>query len=202
MGRPVRLRARLAGLVPLLAGCLWGVGAGPAGHAQVVDAAFPKVTLRTQDNKEVRFYEDVVKGKVVVVNFMYTKCEGKLCGEGMENLVQVQKALGDRLGRDVFMVSLTLDPEHDTPAVLKEYADRHGVKPGWTFLTGKEGDITLLRRKLGLYNSDPKIDADRKQHTGMIKIGNEALDKWTSTSILTRPQRILQLIERVQPTDK
>src|SRR5260370_35912991 len=85
-------------------------------------AYFPKVTLQTQDGKEVDFYEDLIKGKIVLINFMYTRCDGKLCGEGMKNLVKVQKALGDRLGREVFMYSITLDPEHDTPAVLKDYA--------------------------------------------------------------------------------
>ena len=117
----------------------------------------------------------------------------------MKNLVQVQKALGDRLGREVFMYSITLDPEHDTPAVLKEYAKKYGVKPGWTFLTGKAEDINNLRRKLGLFNSDPKVDADRKKHTGIIKIGNEVIDKWTSISVLSKPERILQMLERVKP---
>src|SRR5262245_33954832 len=117
----------------------------------------------------------------------------------MKNLVQVQQALGDCLGREVFMYSITLDPEHDTPAVLKKYAETYGVKPGWTFLTGKTEDIEMLRRKLGLFNWDPKKDADRKQHTGMIVIGNEALNKWSMTSVLASPDRILEMIERMKP---
>ena len=117
----------------------------------------------------------------------------------MKNLVQVQKALGDRLGRKVFMYSITLDPEHDTPAVLKDYAKSYGVKPGWTFLTGKAKDIENLRRKLGLFNSDPKVDADRTQHTGMIRIGNEAFNKWSMTSVLCKPERIMEMIERMKP---
>src|SRR5262245_60388782 len=117
----------------------------------------------------------------------------------MKNLVQVQKALGDRLGREVFMYSITLDPEHDTPAVLRKYAKKYGVKPGWTFLTGKAEDINKLRRKLGLFSSDPKVDADRKQHTGMIRIGNEAFKKWSVTSVLCSPDRIMQMIERMKP---
>jgi protein SCO1/2 len=117
----------------------------------------------------------------------------------MKNLVKVQNALGDRLGREVFMYSITLDPEHDTPAVLKDYAKSYRVKPGWTFLTGKAEDITNLRRKLGLFNSNPKVDADRKTHTGMIRIGNVPLDKWSTTSVLSSPDRILQIIERMKP---
>ena len=75
------------------------------------------------------------------------------------------------------MYSITLDPEHDTPELLKEYAKTYGVKPGWTFLTGKAEDITNLRRRLGLFNSDAKKDADQTQHSGMIVVGNEALNK-------------------------
>jgi len=160
---------------------------------------FPKLTLQTQDGKDVDFYEDLVKGKIVVINFMYTRCTGELCVSGTKNLAKLQDALGDRLGREVFIYSITLDPEHDTPAVLKKYAESYGVRPGWTFLTGKAEEITNLRRKLGLFNSDPKKDAELKEHTGMIRIGNEPLDKWSTTSILSSPDRILQSIERIKP---
>src|SRR5260370_40143581 len=91
---------------------------GGTGHAQsLTDDSradyFPKATLKTQDNKDVNFY-DLIKGKIVVINFMYTRCDGKLCTQGIENLVKLQKALGDRLGKEVFIYSITLDPEHDT----------------------------------------------------------------------------------------
>jgi protein SCO1/2 len=176
-----------------------------AGGARAGD--FGKITLRPHDDKglslldngEVNFYEELIKGKIVVINFMYTRCDGKLCGKGMENLVKVQEALGDHLGKDVFMYSITLDPGHDTPAVLKDYAEGHKVKPGWTFLSGRAEDINHVRRKLGLFASDPKTDEDLKSHTGMIKIGNDAINKWTSTSVLASPERILQMIDRVTP---
>lgn len=157
--------------------------------------------MKTQDDKEVNFY-DLTKGKIVVINFMYTRCDGKLCTQGMENLVKLPKALGDRLGREVFIYSITLDPEHDTPAVLKDYAQMHGAR--WTFLTGKTGEaegikkITNLRKDIGLYNSNPALDEDRKQHSGMIKIYNEALNKSESTSVLSKPDRILEMIQRVK----
>jgi protein SCO1 len=161
---------------------------------------FPDVTLKTQDNKEVRFYDDLIKGKIVLINFFYTRCDGKLCDTGTRNLVQLQNALGDRLGRDVFMYSITFDPEHDTPEVLKKYAKDYGAKPGWLFLTGKSDDIEVLRRKLGMTLPIAKnAVADSKRHTGMIKIGNAATDKWTSTSILAKPDRILELIGRIKP---
>jgi protein SCO1/2 len=117
--------------------------------------------------------------------------------------VQVQRALGDRLGKEVFMYSITLDPKHDTPEVLKAYAKKFGVKPGWTFLTAKDPeDITRVRRKLGLSNKDPKKDAELSQHMGLLVIGNEPFNKWTTTSVLSGPDRILQSIERTKPPSR
>jgi protein SCO1/2 len=178
----------------------WGVvGATAVKAADHGAAYFPNVVLKTQDNRDVRFYDDLIKGKTVVINLMYTRCDGKLCTLGTANLAKLQKELGDRLGRDVFMYSITLDPEHDTPEVLKKYATDHGAKPGWTFLTGKAEDIEKLRRKLGLFSSDPMVDADRTQHSGMIRIGNEPFNKWSSISILAKPERMIQMIERMKP---
>jgi protein SCO1/2 len=160
---------------------------------------FPKVTLINQDNKEVSFYEDLIKGKLVLINVMYTQCDGNLCANGTQNLVKLQKLLGDRLGREVFIYSISLQPEHDTPGVLKQYANEYGVKPGWQLLTGKPEDIQQLLDKLGMSTPDLKVVGDPKRHSGMIKIGNEATDKWSSTSVLADPYRILELIARVKP---
>ena len=171
----------------------------------------PKVTLKTQDNKTVRFYEDLVKGKIVIINFMYTQCK-TTCEAGTMNLLQVQKALGDDLGRNVFIYSISLDPEHDTPAVLKAYAETHGVKSGWTFLTGNAKDITALRDKLGLTGLSPELrqklglpnkvanqDVVRRQHSGMILIANEPFNRRERVKILSRPDSILQVIEGMKP---
>jgi protein SCO1/2 len=164
----------------------------------------PNVTLITQDNKEVRFYDDLIKDKFVLINFFYTRCDGKLCDAGTRNLAELQKKLGDRLGRDVFIYSITFDPDHDTPEVLKKYAEDHGAKPGWLFLTGKSDDIETLRRKLGMTiptvnaNANATAVVNPKRHTGMIKIGNGATGKWTSTSVLAKPESIMGLIGRLK----
>lgn len=113
--------------------------------------------------------------------------------------MKVQSLLGDRVGRDVFFYSITLDPDNDTPAELKKFAQAQGVKPGWLFLTGKAKDIEALRRKLGLYDPDPRVDAVRAQHTGLIRVGNEALNKWAANPILSPPELIVQSIERMKP---
>lgn len=141
---------------------------------------FPNVVLTTHEGKKVRFYDDLIKDKIVMINMMYAECDG-ICTGVTANLARVQKALGKRVGRDIFMYSITLKPEHDSPKALKEYAKMHGVKPGWFFLTGDPKDIELLRRKLGFTNPDPKLDADTSQHVGMVRYGNEPLQQWAAS---------------------
>jgi len=107
----------------------------PSPRERIRRRYFPNVKLQTQDGKTVRFYDDLIKGKIVTINFFYAKCEG-ICPTVTANLARVQKLLGERMGRDIFMISISLKPETDTPAVLKEYAEMFKAKPGWTFLTG------------------------------------------------------------------
>src|SRR5712691_5291934 len=134
--------------------------------------------------------------QVVLINFLYVTC-GDICPLTTANLVQVQNALGERLGREVFMYSITLDPQTDTPEVLKQYAEGYGAKRGWYFLTGQDEDIQMLRRKLGLYDRDPGIDADRTQHVGLVVYGNEATGRWGAVPALLAPERIVRAVLRV-----
>jgi protein SCO1/2 len=94
------------------------------------------------------------------------------------NLKKVQNLLGRRVGRDIFMYSITLKPEEDTPRALKHYVQAHKIKPGWTFLTGKPYEINTLRRSLGFKDAKAKLDKDLTNHTGMVKYGNEARQWW------------------------
>src|SRR5471032_1480381 len=126
---------------------------------------FTNAELQTHEGKTVRFYDDLMKDKIVLINFMYTSC-GEICPGMTQNLADVQKLLGDRVGRDIFMYSFTLRPDEDTPERLKAYAETFAVKPGWLFLTGGAADIELLRRRLGFADSDPLLDADLTQHIG------------------------------------
>ena len=98
------------------------------------------------------------------------------------------------MGRDVFFYSLTLQPDFDRPPDLQAYARRYGVGPGWTFLTGTRGDIEAIRRKLGFFDTDPQVDADLKQHTGMVRIGNQALDRWSMMPSQLQPLRLARSI--------
>lgn len=124
--------------------------------AEGAQAAIPQGFDAAADRNAVDFYNEFIKGKTVIINFFYTKCS-RICNEGTRNLVQVQKALGDRLGREVFIYSITLDPDQDTPEVLKAYAEEHGAKPGWMFLRMNAKDLEALREKLGLSNLSPEL---------------------------------------------
>ena len=154
---------------------------------------FPDVTLITHEGKKVRFYEDLIKDKIVTLNFMYADCEG-ICPIVTSNLVKVQRALKGRVGNDIFMCSFTLKPEQDTPAVLRAYAKMHGVKPGWSLLTGKPDDIELLRRKLGFVDPDPELDRDKSNHIGNVRYGNEPYQWWGACPGQADPDFIVESI--------
>ena len=107
------------------------------------------------------------------------------------------KLLGPRVGREIFMYSITLEPEHDTPAVLKAYARAHGVEAGWTFLTGRPGDIERLRRSLGFTDPDPIVDKDKANHIGNIRYGNEPMMLWAACPGLADARWIVESISWV-----
>jgi protein SCO1/2 len=169
---------------------------GPPNRPSLIrEQHLANIELTTHEGRTVRFYDDLVKGKVVAINFMYTTCVDK-CPVAIDNLLAVEKALGERMGRDVTLLSISLDAERDTPPVLRQYARLHGTGPGWYFLTGRRDEIERLRRKLGAYELDPILDADRSQHAGIIILGNEPQGRWRAISALSKPVRIRQAIER------
>jgi len=168
----------LAGAVALLAtpaaaGNMWGA------------SYFPNVPLVTQDGVTVRLYDDLLAGKAVAVNLVYTSCKDE-CPLETARLVQVQRLLGDRVGREIFFYSITIDPARDTPAALKAYADKFGVGPGWLFLTGREDDIKLVARKLGL--SRRNDSASRDGHQPILMIGHEPTGRWMRNSAVASPK--------------
>lgn len=167
-----------------------------ASREKIRQRYFPNLTLTTHEGKKVRFYDDLIKDKIVIINMMYAKCDG-ICMPVTMNLRKVQKLLGDRVGRDIFFYSITLKPEEDSPTALNRYAQMHGVKPGWLFLTAAPADIELLRRKLGFTNPDPKLDADKSQHIGMVRYGNERLQLWAACPGMANPSWIFESVSFV-----
>jgi protein SCO1 len=152
---------------------------------------FPNVELITQDGKVVHFYDDLIKGKIVVIDLIYTHCVDS-CPLETARLVQVQKLLADAMGKEIFFYSITIDPKRDTPEVLKDYSEKYHVGPGWTFLTGKKADIDMLSKKLGLYQEpDPN---DRDGHSPAVLIGNEPGGQWMRNAATDNPRFLANLI--------
>jgi protein SCO1/2 len=145
---------------------------------------FPNVPLTTQDGKTVHLYDDLLKGKMVVVNLIYTHCLDS-CPLETARLAQVQQMLGDRVGKDIFFYSISIDPKRDTPEAMKAYAEKFHAGPGWLFLTGKKTDIDLIAHKLGLYY-DPGLNRDG--HTVDLMIGNVPTGQWTRSSATDNPR--------------
>lgn len=142
---------------------------------------FPNLPLIDQDGKKIKFFDEI-EGKIVVINFVYTGCPDT-CPLETAQLVRVQELLGDRMGKDIFFYSITLDPENDTPAVLKEYSEKFHAK--WTFLTGKEEDVFAIQKKLGLFLEEIK-DGLENHNVNMI-IGNQATGQWMKRSPFENP---------------
>ena len=152
----------------------------------------PNVELITQDGRKVRFYDDLVKDKRVVIQFMFARCKD-ICPVITHHLVDVRKILKGRVGTDVFFYSITLSPEEDASRDLKAYGKAHHAD--WTFLTGKPDDIFLLRKSLGFFYNDPKEDADRNNHSGMVVVGTEPLMRWTMCQGGAKPEWIATVIQ-------
>jgi protein SCO1/2 len=166
------------------------VGSTAESSSETSPSYFPNITLLTQDGVPVRFYDDLLKGKIVLINFMLTTCNG-VCPPMTANMLKVQKYLGEHVGREVVMISISVDPQTDTPPVLKKYADNFKAQPGWYFLTGKKENIDRVLHKLGGYAED------KMQHSAVLLIGNEATGDWMKLHALTRPAEISGAVMRM-----
>jgi protein SCO1 len=147
-----------------------GQPAAPKSSAPWQGDYFPNVPVVSQDGQTYQFYDDLLKNKKVLIDFIYTRCES-VCPLQTAKLAQVQKLLGPRIGRDIFIYSISLDPEHDTPERLKAYAEKFHAGPGWLFLTGKKWDINAVRYKLGERN-------EKENHGNTVRIGDVARGQW------------------------
>lgn len=144
---------------------------------------FPNHLLLTQDNKPVRFYNDLLRDKVVLINFMFTTCQG-VCSPMTANLIKVQQYLGDRVGREINMITITVDPATDTVRVLKDYTEKFKIKPGWYFLTGKKENVDWVLYKVGGYVKN------KAEHTSMLVMGNDMTGEWVKLPAMASPADI------------
>jgi protein SCO1/2 len=186
------LRELLAAAILLLVlGAICRVGPSRAANSSQTPWGpnyFPNVPLVTQDGRTVRFFDDLIKGKVVAINFVFTGCSAS-CSMETARLREVQELLADRMGKDVFFYSISIDPANDTPEVLKHYAAKFKVGPGWTFLTGRSQDIDLLRSRLGLYM--PPLagrSLANQDHDLSLVVGNQNTGRWMKASPFENPE--------------
>ena len=151
---------------------------------------FSDVELLDQDGRTLHFYSDVLKNKVVIINTFFTTCTS-ICPPMNRNFEKIQEALGDRLGKDAFLISISVDPETDTPTRLKEYGRRFHARPGWLFLTGKKENVDWALYKLGQY-VETKDD-----HTSILIIGNEPKGLWKKAFGLAKADELMRIVEDV-----
>jgi protein SCO1 len=158
-----------------------------ASHAPA-KMTIPDVELLDQDGRKVRFYTDLVKGKTVAINFIFTTCT-TVCPPLGATFARVQRDLGERAGRDVRLISISVDPATDTPERLKAWGAKFHAAEGWTLVTGPKPQVDELLRALGAATASP---AD---HTPTVLIGNEAAGQWTRSYGLARPAVLVGLID-------
>lgn len=182
------MRSTLRVLIVLLfvVSCAYAQEPAPSAAAKY----FSDVELINQDGQKLRFYSDVLKDKVVIINAFFTTCTS-VCPPMNRNLEKIQDALGDRLGKDVFLVSISVDPETDTPARLKDYSRRFHARPGWMFLTGKKDNVDWALYKLGQYVET------KNDHTTILIIGNEPKGLWKKAFGLANSSELLHIVNDV-----
>jgi protein SCO1/2 len=151
---------------------------------------FTDVPLVNQNGEKMRFYSDLLQGKVVVINSFFATCTGS-CLPLNRNLEKLQKALGDHMGKEVYFVSISVDPTVDTPANLKAYAKKLNAGPGWYFLTGDKQDVDFALKKIGQF-----VD-DKNDHLNIFIIGNERTGLWKKAFGLAPDVELMKVVESV-----
>lgn len=151
---------------------------------------FTDVVLVNQNGEKMRFYSDLLQGKVVVINSFFATCPGS-CLPMERNLEKMQQALGDRLGKDVHIISISVDPIVDTPVNLKEYAKKLHARPGWYFLTGEQQNVDLALKKIG------HLVANKQDHLNIFIIGNERTGLWKKAFGLAQSDELVKVVESV-----
>ena len=151
---------------------------------------FTDVLLVNQNGEKMRLYSDLLKGKVVVINSFFATCTGS-CLPLNRNLEKLQKALVDYMGKEVYFISISVDPTVDTPTALKAYAKKLNAGPGWYFLTGDKENVDFALKKIGHF-VDNKTD-----HLNIFIIGNERTGLWKKAFGLAQDVELMKVVESV-----
>jgi protein SCO1/2 len=169
-----------------------GTGAEPVRGEPARKLEIPDEQLVDQDGRPVRLYSDLMKGRVVAVNFVFTTCS-TICSPMTAVFSRLQRELGERLGRDVYLISISLDPATDTPERLARYAGKFDRREGWTFVTGPADRVKRALAALG------GSVATKESHTPVVLLGNEATGEWTRAYGLSAPRQLAEQLEALLP---
>ena len=164
-------------------------------HRAFGRAYFLNAELTTHKGEKVRFFDDLIEGKVVLINFIFTSCKAS-CPLETARIRKVYDLLRDRMGKDVFFYSISVDPKHDTPEVLDSYRERFKLGEGWTFLTADQETVTLVQKKLGLFVDDVSQDS-KDNHSLNLIVGNQATGEWIKRSHLENPQILATILQQL-----
>jgi len=162
----------------------------PSATPKPAQTYFTDVILVDQRGEKLRFYSDLLEDKVVIINSFFGTCQGS-CLPMMRNLQKIQTALGERVGKDVVFISISVDPTVDTPATLNAYGKKLGAGPGWYLLTGEKANVEFTLKKLGQF-----VDT-REDHLNIIIIGNERTGLWKKAFGLASSDEIIKVVESV-----
>lgn len=162
-------------ILALLAGfCMTGFGSDVDNRAGSLDEKnrkyFSDLIVTTHEGKDVRFYTDLLKDRIVVISFFYTNCP--TAQASLTTLSRVQNSLGDQLGREILFLSISVDPEKDTLQAVRDYVGKFNPKKGWLFLTGKQANIEAINMRLGNRNLIPEF------HIQVFLMGNLKTGQW------------------------
>lgn len=163
---------------------------------------FPDVDLMNQHGEAVRFYSDLVQDQCVCIVYFYTRCNGS-CPTTTQVVRRLRKDLSEEFdASELRFISLTLEPEVDTPEELREYMDRYQIEesdsmPEWTYATGNYDEVEALRRSLGIYDLDPVIDADKTEHAAILTFGNDRLDRWAALPVAMDYEQLKKAMVRI-----
>jgi len=164
--------------------------ATPAGIENAAAKYFTDIELVNQNGEKMRFYSDLLQGKTVIIDSFFATCQGS-CLPMTRNLEKVQEALGDRLGKDARIISISVDPAVDTPAALKEFSKKFHARPGWYFLTGSKENVEFVLKKLGQFVED------KNDHYNIFIIGNERTGLWKKAFGLAKAEEIVKVVDSV-----
>jgi len=160
------------------------------GPESAAEKYFTDIQLVNQNGEKMRFYHDLLQGKTVIINSFFATCQGS-CLPMTRNLEKVQEALGDRLGKDARIISISVDPEVDTPTELKAFSKKFHARPGWYFLTGSKENVEYVLKKLGQFVED------KNDHLNIFIIGNERTGLWKKAFGLAKSEELMKVVDSV-----